>query len=173
MDSSVIVAVLKLLGIPEIHTFALGFRIDEKRARLCEDLEWAERGARFFGTEHHSIEIARGHDPTALLPKVWKQFDEPMLTPNAYSKHLLFEAAARAGVQACFSGLAAESQFACTTEKYLGKIRKRVIANATNDECVLEGHRHMFSSETQRELLALDCPDPHEEGLGIIAGFTR
>ena len=84
-------------------------RQEPDRERLWQDLEWSERAALEFQTHHRPIVFESGHDPTALLPRIWGQFDEPILSPNTYSKYFLSEAAADAGILGCLSGLGAEA----------------------------------------------------------------
>ena len=57
MDSSIIVAGLRELGVPRIHTFTIGFRVDGATERIQEDLAYARMVAERFSTEHHEVVI--------------------------------------------------------------------------------------------------------------------
>src|SRR5919198_1351083 len=52
VDSSIIVAGLRELGVPRIHTFTVGFNIDPGNRQIHEDLAYALLVAEKFGTRH-------------------------------------------------------------------------------------------------------------------------
>ncbi len=172
VDSTVVLGVLKMLGIPELHTFTMGFTTDDSKAQLKEDLYWAERTARAMGTEHHPIVIPRHHDPNPLLPDIVRQFDDPMLTPNCYSKYLLAMAARKAGVDSGTSGSCAGPCFQQRSPKSIRKVREVVGEHASREEAVLQDRMALFSFEEQAALLVEPHQDPRALTLGLIQRFA-
>jgi len=172
-DSTIVLGVLKLLGVPEVHTFTMGFRTDPGKEHLSEDLYWAEQAARAFGSIHHPIVIDRRHDPRALLPHALRQFDEPTLTPNCYSKFLLAEAARREGVDSCMSGSCAGPCFQQPSIKHIRKMHAAAGDGASREELILFNRTKLFSFDQQQELLVDAEPRAREIALGIIQRFAQ
>ncbi|RMD96874.1 MAG: hypothetical protein D6814_10590, partial [Calditrichaeota bacterium] len=107
IDSSIIVAALKELGVPRIHSFTIGFNLADSRVQKLDDLKYARLVAEKFATQHHELEIAAGHNPWPRLMAVVRQFDDLIMTPNSYSKYLLAEAVREAGLNSVLTGSAA------------------------------------------------------------------
>jgi asparagine synthase (glutamine-hydrolysing) len=103
MDSTILVIALRELGIPRIQTFTLGLPSDDAQQR-DRDVPYARLVADEFGTIHHELNLRPPFDPTALMPRVIGQFDDPILTPNCYTKYVLAELAGRAGVNSVLTG---------------------------------------------------------------------
>ena len=169
VDSTVVLGILRMLGVPELHTFTLGFHTDSSKALLSEDLYWAERTARTFGTEHHPIVVSRHHDPNAALPDIVRTFDDPMLTPNCYSKYLLSQAARRAGVDSATSGSCAGPCFQQRSPKAIRKVRAVVGDAASPEEFVLQDRLALFSFEDQAALLT----EPHSDPRGVTLHMVQ
>ncbi len=72
LDSSAVVATLRHLGAPSIHTFSVGFRGDPG-AELAD----AEETARIMGTTHIPVELDVDH-MIDLLPKLSRHRGSPM-----------------------------------------------------------------------------------------------
>ncbi|RPI57012.1 MAG: hypothetical protein EHM55_03345 [Acidobacteria bacterium] len=172
-DSTVVLGILRLLGVPELHTFTMGFHTDPGKEHLSEDLQWAEHAARVFGSTHHPIIIDRHHDPRALLPIALRQFDEPTLTPNCYSKFLLSEAARREGVDSAMSGSCAGPCFQQPSTKHIRKMRAAAGDAASPEELILFNRTKLFSFDEQAELLTKPEPHAREMALDIIKRFSK
>ena len=170
-DSTILLGALKLLGIDDCPTFTLGFKTDLDQPHLYEDLTYAAHAVKRFGARHHEILIEPDHDPGPLLPTVFRQFDEPMLTPNAYSKCLLSEAAHRVGVNSCLSGSNAGPSFERAPIKKLKKLYERVGPSASTEEYILAECTKLFSFEEQRELVQSPVAGDREKMLGVIARY--
>ena len=103
MDSTILVIALKELGISRIHTFTLDVPGDPHHPRES-DVPYARIVANAFGTTHHELVLGNDFDPTLLLPRLMAQFDDPIMTPNCYTKYLLGEMARRAGINSLLTG---------------------------------------------------------------------
>ncbi|MHC4452961.1 MAG: asparagine synthase-related protein, partial [Planctomycetota bacterium] len=103
MDSTIMLIALKELGVPRIRTFTLGLPGDEKRPRDL-DIPYPRLVAERYGAEHQELYFREPFDPAALLPGVMAQYDDPILTPNCYTKYLLAAMAARSGVSSVLTG---------------------------------------------------------------------
>ena len=86
LDSGIIVAGLRELGVHRISTFTIGFHVDPSNPQQREDLAYARLVAEKFATKHHEVVIESGHNPRSQLLRVVKQFDDLIMTPNTYSK---------------------------------------------------------------------------------------
>jgi asparagine synthase (glutamine-hydrolysing) len=173
VDSTVVLGILKLLGVPDIHTFTLGFQHDASKTQLTEDLYWAELTARTFGSQHHPLAVPVHHDPNAALPDILRMFDDPMLTPNCYAKSLLADMAVSAGVDSCMSGSCAGPCFQQRTPKKIRKVLEAIAPDASREEMVLEDRMALFSFKEQTRLLAAPHPDPRLVTLGVIQRFAE
>ena len=86
VDSTAVVASMKVLGVEPIHTFTITF----EGLPYYDESEPARATAEHFGTDHHEI-VARRVGPEDL-PEVIDAFDEPFGNPTA----LLVSSLARA-----------------------------------------------------------------------------
>ena len=171
VDSTILVGVLKLLGVPEIHTFTLGFRGRHADPRMSEDLYWAEQVANRFGTTHHPVVIDVG-DGAAGLERTWRQFDEPILTPNAHSKQFLSQTARQHDVRLCLSALGAESAFSSTYGKKLATAEKHIGEGASEIEALVRRYQRIFSFHEQQELLVEPLADPRRLALDTMGRYN-
>lgn len=157
MDSSIIVAALRELDIPRISTFTLGFTLAAADPRKQDDLHYARLVAQRFGTRHHPIVVAPGHDPGVRLPRVITQFDDLTMTPNTYSKALLVEAVRDAGLNSVLTGSAAAG--ACGVHRqFLDPAKRQRLLRKTetcdsDEERYLELRSRLFSLRQQHRML--------------------
>ena len=172
VDSTILVGVLKLLGVPEIHTFTLGFRGSHTAPRMSEDLQWAERVAKRFGTMHHPVVIDVG-DGAVDLEQTWRQFDEPILTPNAHSKQFLSQAARQHDVRLCVSALGAEHAFSSIYGKKLATAEQRIREGGSEIEALVRRYQRTFSFDEQQELLVEPLDDPRGLALDVMRRYNE
>jgi asparagine synthase (glutamine-hydrolysing) len=157
LDSSIIVAGLRELGVPRISTFTIGFHIDSSNPQQREDLAYARLVAEKFATEHHEVAIESGHNPRAQLLRVVKQFDDLIMTPNTYSKSLLAEAVREAGLNSVLTGSAAAG--ACGVHRQFldpekrARLLRKTEKCATDEERYLKLRSRLFDLEQQKQLL--------------------
>jgi len=159
VDSSIIVAGLRELGVPRIATFTIGFDAKSKGANVedREDLFYAKLVAEKFGTEHHEVVIESGHQPGPALLRVIKQFDDLIMTPNGYSKYLLAQAAREAGISSVLTGSAAAG--ACGVHRKFLDPKKRAKLLKKTQECATDEERYyklrsrLFDLEEQKQFL--------------------
>jgi asparagine synthase (glutamine-hydrolysing) len=173
VDSSIIVAGLRELGVPNVETFTVGFEKGESSDRL-EDLPFARAVAKRFGTRHHEVMIGRSDGPGRRLLKVLGQFDDLVMTPNMVSKHLLAEAVREAGLTSVLTGSAAAG--ACGVHrKFLdakkrAKLLEKTSACASDEARYYELRGRLFDLEDQRALL---CEPPPIETADILDALHR
>lgn len=167
LDSTIVLAILAQLGIRRRDSFTLGFHVDGQ-PRLLADLDFARGAARTFGCRHREIVLDQTHDLGPLLPSVLQQFDEPMLTPNAYSKYLLCRAAREGGTRACLSGSNAEYCSQRMSDAELARLRRKAGPGAGTDETMAQAAFKFFPFEQQASLLARPAADPREVVMGLV-----
>ena len=157
VDSSIIVAGLRELGVPRIATFTIGFDAKAANPEDREDLYYARLVAERFDTEHHEVVIASGHKPGARLLQVVRQFDDLIMTPNSYSKYLLADAVREAGFNSVLTGSAAAG--ACGVHRKFLDPDKRATLLKKTQECATDEERYyklrsrLFDLDEQKEFL--------------------
>jgi asparagine synthase (glutamine-hydrolysing) len=173
LESSILAGVVRMLGVPQLHTFTLGFRTAGARPTLCEDVRWAEHLAPRFGANQHSLLIGGDHDPGLLLPRILHQFDEPIVTPNCYSKYLLAQAARAAGIDSCLSGSNAEASLERSWTKTIRKMNAALGAGASDEERLLYACTRVFPLDEQAALLAEPVEHPREVAMQVVARYRQ
>jgi asparagine synthase (glutamine-hydrolysing) len=157
MDSSIIVAGLRELGVPRISTFTIGFYMDSPNLQNHEDLAYARLVAEQFATKHHEVVIESGHNPRARLLRVVQQYDDLIMTPNTYSKSLLAEAVREAGFNSVLTGSAAAG--ACGVHRQFLDPKKRARLLRKTANCATDEERYfalrscLFDLEQQKQFL--------------------
>ena len=171
LDSTLLVSILKILGVNRIHTFTVDFDPQVKRGHPMKDLLWARRVAQIYETEHQEFVFTPEHNPQTLLPYIAQHFDEPTITPNAYSKYFLAQMVAKKGIKVCLSGSGSEVNFERPLPKKWAKLQKAIPSDDTA-EIVLFLRTRLFTPETQQKLLR--CPvDAHAIGLNAVRHYVR
>jgi asparagine synthase (glutamine-hydrolysing) len=157
VDSSIIVAGLRELGVPRIATFTIGFDAKVANPEDREDLHYARLVAERFDTEHHEVVIGSGHQPGARLLHVVKQFDDLVMTPNSYSKYVLAQAVREAGFNSVLTGSAAAG--ACGVHRKFLDPHKRARLLKETQECTTDEERYyklrsrLFDLDEQKAFL--------------------
>lgn len=170
LDSTVLLCALKALGVPQISTFSMGIQkqVTKDPMRLLRDLRWAQRAATKFGTNHHQIIIDNDHSPNRGLATILRQLDEPILTPNTYTKYLLSVKAAEQGVTSLLSGSAAAGAFNRISPEFLQKLRGKAGESASDIEVALNSIQKNLSFEDQAALINGDSAQSKSVAIGII-----
>jgi len=157
VDSSIIVAGLRELGVPRIHSFTVGFQMEAASDQINEDLAYARLVAEKFSTRHREVIIGSGHAPGPRLLRVVQQFDDLIMTPNVYSKALLAEAVREAGLNSVLTGSAAAG--ACGVHRKFLDPKKRAKLLEKTQECATDEQRYyklrsrLFDLEVQAQFL--------------------
>jgi asparagine synthase (glutamine-hydrolysing) len=157
VDSSIIVAGLRELGVPRVHTFTVAFDVNAGAPHLRQDLDYARLVAGRFGTAHHEVLVTNGGGFPSRLLRVVRQFDDLIMTPNTYSKYVLAEAARKAGVTSVLTGSAAAG--ACGVHRKYLDHQKRARLERKIRDCPTDEARYyklrsgLFDLEDQRVLL--------------------
>jgi asparagine synthase (glutamine-hydrolysing) len=170
VDSTLVLCVLRLLGVSERKTFTLGFQVDAANPRYTEDLRWGARVAQSFATSHHPVMIGIDDDPRQVLPRLLRHMDEPMVTPNVYAKYFLAEAARRVGIESSLSGSGCGMIFQRYSEQKLAKIRARAGAKTSVEEIYLAARNRFVPCAEQAALLE-STVDARETALEIIRRY--
>ena len=157
VDSSIIVAGLRELGVPRIHSFTVGFQVEAGNEPSHEDLAYARLVAEKFSTRHREVIIDSTHRPGSRLRRVVQQFDDLIMTPNVYSKTLLAEAVREAGVTSVLTGSAAAG--ACGVHRKFLDPKKRAKLLEKTRECTTDEQRYyklrsrLFDLDMQAQFL--------------------
>jgi len=157
VDSSIIVAGLRELGVPRIHTFTVGFNVDSANEQIGEDLAYARLVADKFSTSHREVIIESGHRPGPRLLRVLRHCDDLIMTPNIYSKSLLVETVREAGLNSVLTGSAAAG--ACGVHRKFLDPKKRAKLLEKTQECATDEERYyklrsrLFDLEVQTQFL--------------------
>lgn len=89
IDSTIVLAGLKALECPEIHTYTVGFQLKSGSERLKSDLAFAEGVAESYGAHHHTLVFDDAHDPSEALLKTWPELEVFEIGMINYAKYLL------------------------------------------------------------------------------------
>lgn len=176
VDSTILVAGLREIGVPRLSTFTVGFRMGPG-ARKEEDLRHARLVAERFGTDHHEIVFEPGHRPGARLLRVVRQLDELVMTPNVYSKAVLAEAVREKGLTSVLTGSAAAG--ACGVHRKFLDPAKRAKLLRETERCGTDEERffllrsRLFDLEAQRRIL-VEAPEIEERDvLDVLRGYLE
>ena len=152
IDSSIIVAGLRELGVENIHTFAFGIN-DPRYKQRSEDLGYARIVSEFFGTTHHELVLSPGRELSPDLTRIVYQFDDLLMTPNIYSKYLMAKEVRNASLTSMFTGLG--SGLAITTWKpgKLEKTRAKIADCKTDAERFYRLRARLFSLDEQKDIM--------------------
>ena len=152
VDSSAVVGYMARHSTQPIRTYAIGFEGGEAEA-LYNELPYARRVARLFGTEHHEIVVKP--DVVGLLPRLLWHMDEP-LSDTAFITTYLVSEFARRDVKVILSGVGGDELFG-GYRRYLGGHYARRFG-------ALPGWVRSAASATARRLPA----DRHSKALNLM-----
>ena len=113
LDSSTIVALMSNLSSGPIKTFSIGFG---EEAQSYNELEYARRIAKHFGTDHHEYTLQP--DIIDILPKLVWHLDEPFADSSMIPTYLVSKAA-REHVTVALTGIGGDEIFG-GYPRYLG-----------------------------------------------------
>ena len=169
LESTVLLGILKLLGVPEIETFTMGFDVGASKNHLSEDLHFSAKLARKYGTIHHEIIVSKRNDAAIHLPEVIAHLDEPMLTPNYYSKYLLAREVQKHDLDFCLSGSNGEYMFDRLSEKKIQKMYHKAGEGAPLEKILFTPRMKFLSFEDQEGLLGI----PREALAAVATSIHR
>jgi len=91
IDSSVILSAVSKVK-KNIKTFSVGFDLkdDEESEKFNKDFNLAEETSKYFGAEHHPLQIST-HDVALKLEEIISHMDDPISNPTAISMAFLSE----------------------------------------------------------------------------------
>ncbi|HYR96730.1 MAG TPA: asparagine synthase (glutamine-hydrolyzing) [Candidatus Binatus sp.] len=119
IDSSLVVGLMAGLTDRPVKTFSVGFRVPG----AYDESEYAERVARHFGTDHHSL-VVESMDVAELLPRTVYSLDEPIADYAAIPTFLLSRFA-REHVKVVLTGEGADELFAGYDHYRLPRVMQR------------------------------------------------
>ncbi len=108
LDSSLLVALLAELGVPDLMTFSIGF--EDHPEERGNEFEYSDAVADWFGTRHHQYAIPND-EVLRRLPEAVDCMAEPMVSQDVVSFYLLAERVAQS-VKVVQSGQGADEVFA-------------------------------------------------------------
>jgi asparagine synthase (glutamine-hydrolysing) len=115
IDSSTVVALMASHSERPIKTYSIGFK-GTTAEEYYNELPYARRVAKLFGTEHHEIVVRP--DTAALLPRLLWHMDEPIADTAFITTYLVSEFARR-DVTVILSGVGGDELFG-GYRRYLG-----------------------------------------------------
>lgn len=171
IDSSIVLAGLAELGVPDVHTFSIGFRANEHNKWEANDLRFAKRVAEVFGATHHELVVHAGHDIVADLPRVLSQQDDFITTPNAYSKTLLAALVREKGITSMLTGLGSGAPFGFWQPSKLQGMIDALSGSPTDEEKFYRSHGRLFRPDKQERFLATP-PVSDEQIIAVLHDYV-
>ncbi len=107
LDSSLLVALLAELGVPDIHTFSVGFEDTPEEAG--SEFEYSDLVVARYATRHHQFHVPNA-EVLRRLPEAVDAMTEPMFGQDAVAFYLLGEQVARE-IKVVQSGQGADEVF--------------------------------------------------------------
>ena len=86
VDSSMLVGLLREVGVEDLSTFSIGF--DDAGGERGNEFEYSDLIARHYGTRHHQLRIAEG-EILDQLPAAFRAMSEPMVSHDCIAFYLL------------------------------------------------------------------------------------
>jgi asparagine synthase (glutamine-hydrolysing) len=180
VDSSTIVAMMRLEGVEDLRTFSIGFE-----EREFNELPYADMVARQFRTRHHS-RLVRASD-AAAVPALLEQFDEPFADSSAIPTFYVSQLA-REHVTVTLTGDGGDEVFAGYSQyrgllgyRYLRPVPQRAleVAGEMGVRYLPEGRlggglvRRMGTEPGLRHLAMMGPPPPGFFTAALSAGFRE
>ncbi|WP_442514135.1 N-acetylglutaminylglutamine amidotransferase [Pseudomonas promysalinigenes] len=108
VDSSLLVGLLREVGVDDLSTFSIGF--EDAGGERGDEFQYSDLIAKHYGTRHHQLRIAE-HEIIEQLPAAFRAMSEPMVSHDCIAFYLLSREVAKhcKGVQ---SGQGADELFA-------------------------------------------------------------
>lgn len=108
IDSSLLVALMRRSGHPDLHTFNIGF--DDAR---YDETRYARAAAEHLGVQHHTLRfgLRSGADAFDLLPELVERYGQPVGSATHLAIWLLYRACAEAGLKVILTGEGADELF--------------------------------------------------------------
>ena len=121
VDSSAVIAAMSEMGIQDIKTFSIGFHESPE----FQEFQYAERIAKQFHTDHHTMHMG-SDDFFIVLPKVLWHLDEPLADSATIPLYLIAQRA-KEHVTVILSGEGSDEIFAGYKKSYYPYYKKQVI----------------------------------------------
>ncbi len=129
LDSSLLVALLAELGVPDLMTFSIGF--EDHPEERGNEFEYSDAVADYFGTRHHKFAIPN-REVLKRLPEAVDWMAEPMVSQDVVSFYLLSEQVAQTvkvvqsgqGADEVFAGYSWHPKMAAETWPYVERLQR-------------------------------------------------
>lgn len=86
VDSSLLVGLLRGVGVKDLSTFSIGFQ--DAGGERGDEFQYSDLIARHYGTRHHQLRIAED-EIIAQLPAAFRAMSEPMVSHDCIAFYLL------------------------------------------------------------------------------------
>lgn len=108
IDSSLLAALMRRSGHPDLHTFNIGF--DDP---VYDETPFARLAADYLGVQHHTLRfgLRTGADAFDLLPELVGRYGQPVGSATHLAIWLLYRACAEAGLKVILTGEGADELF--------------------------------------------------------------
>ena len=171
LDSSLLVALLAELGVPDLMTFSIGF--EDYRGEYGEErgneFEYSDRVADYFGTRHHKYAIPND-EVLKRLPEAVDWMAEPMVSQDVVSFYLLSEQVAQTvkvvqsgqGADEVFAGYSWHPKMAAEGGSYLSRLQRHYFDrdHAEFAQMITGGQQ---VGDVTAELLAAKLSEPYAD----------
>ena len=86
VDSSLLVGLLRDVGVQDLSTFSIGF--EDAGGERGDEFQYSDLIARHYGTRHHQLRIGE-HEIIEQLPAAFRAMSEPMVSHDCIAFYLL------------------------------------------------------------------------------------
>ena len=86
VDSSLLVGLLREVGVDDLSTFSIGF--EDAGGERGDEFQYSDLIAKHYGTRHHQLRIAE-HEIIDQLPAAFRAMSEPMVSHDCIAFYLL------------------------------------------------------------------------------------
>jgi asparagine synthase (glutamine-hydrolysing) len=167
LDSSLLVALLAELGVPDLMTFSIGF--EDHPDERGNEFEYSDIVADWFGTRHHQYAIPNA-DVLRRLPEAVDSMTEPMVSQDVVSFYLLAERVAQSvkvvqsgqGADEVFAGYSWHARMAAEDGPAIERLRRHYFDRDHAEFAVLSGPTFPVGDVTS-ERLAAKLAEPYAD----------
>lgn len=167
LDSSLLVALLAELGVPDLMTFSIGF--EDHPEERGNEFEYSDAVADYFGTRHHQYAIPND-EVLRRLPEAVDCMAEPMVSQDVVSFYLLAERVAQSvkvvqsgqGADEVFAGYSWHPKMAAEQGPFIDRLRRHYFDRDHAEFAVMAAPTFQVGDVTG-ELLAAKFAEPYAD----------
>ena len=171
LDSSLLVALLAELGVPDLMTFSIGFEdyVGQHGEERGNEFEYSNAVADYYGTRHHQYAIPND-EVLHRLPEAVDCMAEPMVSQDVVSFYLLAERVAQSvkvvqsgqGADEVFAGYSWHPKMAAEPGPFVDRLRRHYFDREHAELAVMLAPTFQVGDVTG-ELLAAKLAEPYAD----------